>query len=332
MKRGRKRRTDLITSGGSNLHGGIKLEHLPFNCVKAWQPGKVSSVRIHSECRRALYVKRFRKKVSFADAFGLNLVSVKEFENIEIADLVKSESSDREEAISTEDFYMFCLFTVPPTPEELERKVEEQMVELESIQLLPKTSTLRGIVRVLNMCYNKLVYVRITLDRWRSHFDLQAEYVPGSSDWKTDRFTFQYTLIPPFDKEGTRVEFCLRYETSEGVFWANNNQMNYVMFFHQKVKENVPQIQDENNHKSKKSCLKVRCLSSLLNPFRHASTMSFVVLYFHPQEGECRGADQRDAKRSYIRYRSVLLSLLPLTCLALGQRAKSASQHSPNTF
>ncbi|XP_055087495.1 uncharacterized protein ppp1r3aa [Periophthalmus magnuspinnatus] len=197
-----------------------------------------------------------RRKVSFADAFGLNLVSVKEFENIEIADLVKSESSDREEAISTEDFYMFCLFTVPPTPEELERKVEEQMVELESIELLPKTSTLRGIVRVLNMCYNKLVYVRITLDRWRSHFDLQAEYVPGSSDWKTDRFTFQYTLIPPFDKEGTRVEFCLRYETSEGVFWANNNQMNYVMFFHQKVKENVPQIQDENNHKSKKSCLK----------------------------------------------------------------------------
>ncbi|KAJ0057413.1 hypothetical protein NL108_006101 [Boleophthalmus pectinirostris] len=197
-----------------------------------------------------------RRKVSFADAFGLNLVSVKEFEKVETTDSVRSVPSDMEEVISTEDFYMFCLFTVPPNPDELERKVQEQMVELESIELLPKTTTLRGIVRVLNICYNKLVYVRISLDKWKSHFDLQAEYVPGSSDWKTDRFTFQYTLIPPFDKEGTRVEFCLRYETSEGVFWANNNQMNYVLFFHQRVKENGPQIQDDNGNKSKKSCLK----------------------------------------------------------------------------
>lgn len=78
-----------------------------------------------------------------------------------------------------------------------------------------------------------------------------------SSDRKTDRFTFQYTLVPPFEKEGTRVEFCLRYETSVGTFWANNKQMNYVLFFHQKVKQLEPQVQEElNNYKSKKSCLK----------------------------------------------------------------------------
>ncbi|KAK7896365.1 hypothetical protein WMY93_021690 [Mugilogobius chulae] len=198
-----------------------------------------------------------RRKVSFADAFGLNLVSVKEFDNVESTNSEPSVSPDSSEAISTEGFYMCCLFTVPPTPEELEKKVQEQMIELESIELLPKTTTLRGTVRVLNICYKKLVYARITLDRWRSHFDLLAEYVPGSSDRKTDKFTFQYFLMPPFDKEGTRVEFCLRYETSEGVFWANNNQMNYVLFFHQKVKENGHQFQDESNYMSKKSCLKI---------------------------------------------------------------------------
>ncbi|XP_072309604.1 uncharacterized protein [Eucyclogobius newberryi] len=197
-----------------------------------------------------------RRKVSFADAFGLNLVSVKEFDNVETADSEPSAPFDIEETISTEDFYMCCLFTVPPTPAELEAKVREQRVELESIELLPKTTTIRGHVRVLNLCYSKQVYVRMTLDGWRSHFDLLAEYVPGSSDRKTDRFTFQYALIPPFDKLGTRVEFCLRYETSAGVFWANCNHMNYVLFVHQKLRENGQQVQDENGYKGKKGCLR----------------------------------------------------------------------------
>lgn len=200
---------------------------------------------------------QIRRKVSFADAFGLNLVSVKEFDNAEVTDSVISAPADREETISSDEFYMCCLFIVPSTPEELEQKLHGQMVELESIELLPRTTTLRGIVRVVNLCFNKLVYARITLDRWKSYFDLLAEYVPGSSDRKTDRFTFQYTLVPPFEKEGTRVEFCLRYETSVGTFWANNKQMNYVLFFHQKVKQLEPQVQEElNNYKSKKSCLK----------------------------------------------------------------------------
>uniref|UniRef100_A0AAV2IUJ2 CBM21 domain-containing protein n=1 Tax=Knipowitschia caucasica TaxID=637954 RepID=A0AAV2IUJ2_KNICA len=199
-----------------------------------------------------------RRKVSFADAFGLNLVSVKEFDNADTADSDTSLSCEWEEVISTEDFYMCCLFTVPATPEELERKVQMQMLELESIELLPKTTTLRGIVRVLNVCYSKMVYARITLDGWKSHFDLLADYVPGSSDRKTDKFAFLYHLIPPFDKDGTRVEFCLRYETSGGVFWSNNCHMNYVLFCHQKVKENESPVQDEScDCKSKKSCLKV---------------------------------------------------------------------------
>ncbi|XP_054910632.1 uncharacterized protein ppp1r3aa isoform X2 [Poeciliopsis prolifica] len=133
------------------------------------------------------------------------------------------------------------------------------MVELESIELLPGTTTLRGVVRVVNLCYNKTVFARLTLDRWSSYFDLLADYIPGSSDRKTDRFTFRYTVVPPFEKEGTRVEFCLRYETPLGTFWANNKGMNYVMFCHQKarIKEGVTQTEEEtSSYKSKRSCLK----------------------------------------------------------------------------
>uniref|UniRef100_A0A3Q1BFW3 CBM21 domain-containing protein n=1 Tax=Amphiprion ocellaris TaxID=80972 RepID=A0A3Q1BFW3_AMPOC len=184
------------------------------------------------------------RKVSFADAFGLNLVSVKEFDNAEVAESEVSQANERDVAHSSEEFYISCLFSVPSSQEELDQKLEAQMVELESIELLPGTTTLRGIVRVVNLCYSKCVFARITLDRWNSYFDLLAEYVPGSSDRKTDRFTFRYTLLPPFERDGARVEFCLRYETSTGTFWANNSELNYVLFCHQKghIKENIPDL------------------------------------------------------------------------------------------
>lgn len=200
-----------------------------------------------------------RRKVSFADAFGLNLVSVKEFDNVDVTEPEVSQSPECEATHPLEEYYMSCLFTVPSSPEELDQRLQEQMLELESIELLPGTTTLRCIVRVVNLCYTKSVYARMTLDRWTSHFDLLAEYVPGSSDRKTDRFTFKYTLIPPFDREGTRLEFSLCYQTSVGTFWSNNKEMNYVLFCHERgqVKEHGPQVQEESaSYKSKRSCLK----------------------------------------------------------------------------
>lgn len=199
-----------------------------------------------------------RRKVSFADAFGLNLVSVKEFDN---ADVTESgvRKPPKEMTLPVEDFYMSSLFTVPSSAEELDQRLQVQMVELESIELLPGTTTLRGTIRVVNLCYSKCVCVRISLDRWDSYLDLVAEYVPGSSDRKTDRFTFTYSLLPPFEREGARVEFCLRYETSVGTFWANNKDMNYVLFCHHRghAKERGPQVHEESSsHRSKRSCLK----------------------------------------------------------------------------
>ncbi|XP_033987155.1 protein phosphatase 1 regulatory subunit 3A [Trematomus bernacchii] len=198
-----------------------------------------------------------RRKVSFADAFGLNLVSVKEYDNVTESEV--SQPTKSEAIPLLEEFYMSCLFTAPSSPEELDQRLQTQMVELESMELLPGTTTLRGTIRVVNLCYSKSVYARMTLDRWTSQFDLLAEYVPGSSDRKTDRFTFMYTLVPPFDREGARVEISLRYETSVGTFWANNAGLNYVLFCHQKghVKEHVLLVQEESHiYKSKRSCLK----------------------------------------------------------------------------
>ncbi|XP_051546891.1 uncharacterized protein LOC127436652 [Myxocyprinus asiaticus] len=203
-----------------------------------------------------------RRKVSFADAFGLDLVSVKKYDSRDsrgpdLFGLIGTENREGEE------YHISCLFTVPASDQELEMRIQKQKLELESIELFPGSTTIQGIIRVLNICFHKAVYVRTTLDSWQSHFDLQAEYMPGSSDGETDRFAFQLMLMPPFQAKWTRVEFCLRYESSAGTFWANNGGTNYIVFCHQRYRGDLKEkererekVKEESNHKGIRSCLK----------------------------------------------------------------------------
>lgn len=194
------------------------------------------------------------RRVSFADAKGLSLVQVKEFDTWDVPNLPGhdcSESSGTDEA----DYFLSPLnFCLPSSAEALIHTVQEQKVELETIELVPGTTILRGVIRVLNISFSKAVYIRITLDKWSSHFDLLAEHIPGSGNKLTDCFSFKITLVPPFGEHGARVDFCLRYESPAGTFWANNNSKNYVLLCQKRVKRSSDKPQWENANK--KSCLK----------------------------------------------------------------------------
>ncbi|KAM6925990.1 uncharacterized protein ppp1r3ab [Lycodopsis pacificus] len=194
------------------------------------------------------------RRVSFADVKGLSLVHVKEFDTWDVPKLPQCDSSVGEGTDAEVYFLSPLTFSLPLSTEELFVRVREQKIELETIELLPGTTILKGVIRVLNISFNKAVYVRTTLDTWSSHFDLLAEYMPGTSDSLTDRFSFKLTLVRPFGEQGARVEFCLRYETSVGTFWANNNDRNYVLFCHRRMKERKETPQKE--RLNKKSCLK----------------------------------------------------------------------------
>uniref|UniRef100_A0A8D3DAR5 CBM21 domain-containing protein n=1 Tax=Scophthalmus maximus TaxID=52904 RepID=A0A8D3DAR5_SCOMX len=196
------------------------------------------------------------RRVSFADAKGLTLVQVKEFDARDVPKLPGYDSSEGE-GKETVDYSLSPLtFSLPLSTEELFVKVRDQKLELETVELLPGTTILKGVIRVLNVSFNKAVYVRTSLDTWCSHFDLLAEYIPGSSDGLMDAFSFKLTLVPPFGERGARVDFCLRYETPAGTFWANNDDRNYVLFCHQIAKDK-PQTENVN----RKSCLKtVSCV------------------------------------------------------------------------
>ncbi|XP_077451711.1 uncharacterized protein LOC144070973 isoform X2 [Stigmatopora argus] len=192
------------------------------------------------------------RRVSFADAKGLSLVHVKEFDSCDVPTAPQSEG----DGMSAEEYSLAPLtFQSPLSPEDLLVRVQEQKIELESLELIPGTTTLKGLICVLNMSFHKAVYVRTTLDSWASHFDLLTEYIPNcDGDAHTDRFSFKLTLVPPFPEQGSRVDFCLRYETPVGTFWANNDCRNYVLVCRPRAKERG--VRHEKQNAQKKSCLK----------------------------------------------------------------------------
>ncbi|XP_067420066.1 protein phosphatase 1 regulatory subunit 3A [Emydura macquarii macquarii] len=197
------------------------------------------------------------RKVSFADAFGFDLVSVKEFDTWEVP--TTSQNDDlKVEILTTEEFFLSPLFILPASQEDLLQKVRVQKVLLESIEFLPGITCMKGIIRVLNISFQKLIYVRMSLDDWLTYYDILAEYVPNSCDGETDQFFFKISLVPPYQRNGAKVEFCIRYETSVGTFWANNDDKNYILLCHKK--ETVPGVddtsQEEATDKYIKGCLK----------------------------------------------------------------------------
>uniref|UniRef100_A0A8D2PAJ0 Protein phosphatase 1 regulatory subunit 3A n=1 Tax=Zosterops lateralis melanops TaxID=1220523 RepID=A0A8D2PAJ0_ZOSLA len=182
------------------------------------------------------------RKVSFADAFGFDLVSVKEFDIWEFPN-TGQENYLQDEVFPQEEFFFSQQFTLPASQEELLQKVRKQKVMLESVVLLPGITSMNGIIRVLNVSFEKHVYVRMTLNNWLSYYDILAEFMPNSCGSETDQFCFKISLVPPFQKDGIKVEFCIRYETSVGTFWANNDDKNYTLICHKK--ETVPKVDNK---------------------------------------------------------------------------------------
>ncbi|NXH62621.1 PPR3A phosphatase, partial [Rhabdornis inornatus] len=193
------------------------------------------------------------RKVSFADAFGFDLVSVKEFNIWEFPN-TGEENYIEDEVFPQDEYFLSPQFTLPASQEELLQKVREQKVMLESVLLLPGIACMNGIIRVLNVSFEKQVYVRMTLNNWLSYYDILADFMPNSCGGETDQFCFKISLAPPFQKDGIKVEFCIRYETSVGTFWANNDDKNYTLICHKK--ETVPKVDNKSQKEVTDRCLK----------------------------------------------------------------------------
>ncbi|XP_043102372.1 uncharacterized protein si:ch211-167b20.8 isoform X2 [Puntigrus tetrazona] len=185
------------------------------------------------------------RRVSFADSTGAELVDVRmfvPFDSDEEDDSRWEEEEARYRKTYREPTYRVCPEFQPLTGTELELAVHGNKLEVESVTSVPEEPlSFELLIRVLNISFHKSVHVRATMDGWINHFDYPAEYVPDSNDGETDKFSARLSFASPYLFNGARIDFVVRYETSDGEFWANNSGRNYSVTLSQSYEEDPVQ-------------------------------------------------------------------------------------------
>lgn len=185
-----------------------------------------------------------KKIVRFADVLGLDLADVKTFldevptipksayedlHGIELSSSPVFESALNRIAMVTPkpEKVLIPLFQQPSVQPNFLDRVRNNNVCLESAYVSDSAFfAITGLVRVKNIDFHKSVYVRYSIDKWRSFSDLQARYIPNSCDGFSDKFNFvlyAHTLAP-----GQRLEFAVRFHTAGAQYWDSNGGNNYI--------------------------------------------------------------------------------------------------------
>ncbi|KAF0313996.1 Protein phosphatase 1 regulatory subunit 3C [Amphibalanus amphitrite] len=87
---------------------------------------------------------------------------------------------------------------------------------------------LTGTIKVKNLHFEKVVFVRVSENNWRTSRDVAATYVAAASGGAAgatlyDRFKFEL----PLTSTTSRLDFCVCFRCPLGEFWDNNNGANY---------------------------------------------------------------------------------------------------------
>lgn len=119
---------------------------------------------------------------------------------------------------------VFDASALPSTDVDLVAGLGQHGVQLESVLVRAPTAFIT--VRVLNLSFDKDVFVRCTSDNWQTFHDHPAMF--GSSVTPTsDRFFA--TLAASSYKAGTVLEFCLCCRIQGRQFWDNHAGANYTI-------------------------------------------------------------------------------------------------------
>lgn len=177
-----------------------------------------------------LFTCRLHRRVSFADAVGLDLTSIRIMtEGRDTPPYLESCFEFEELSISKQpEPVLTALFSQPVSNyTDFLKQLTHNAVSLESIDATQKALT--GMIKVSNLGYQKSVIIRYTTDGWKSHEELTCYYVnpvySSGTQSVHDTFAFQIEV----DKTWTSFEFCICYSCAGSVFWDNNYGQNYKL-------------------------------------------------------------------------------------------------------
>lgn len=179
---------------------------------------------------------RREKRVAFADAKGLSLITVRLFSEKEDkipCELVKISRLKKlgcaKETVNNASRLKLGFEQPCGDFQAFRSRLQDHMVALESCNVT--RCSILGTVRVKNVCFEKAVQIRITFDAWRSYQDVACSYLEHSyGEPGTDVFEFNIR-VPERLNPRERIEFCVSYLPAafSAAQWDNNNGENYCI-------------------------------------------------------------------------------------------------------
>lgn len=214
----------------------------------------VAQFGFHSSLQQAESRERERgrpkKHVSFADHKGLALAVVKifsEFDDpVDIPLSIKQLFASALGVSEQED--KLVLDFKQPSADYLQfrQRLERDSVCLEHCVL--KDGAIAGTVKVKNLSYEKAVKVRVTFDTWKSHADVDCQYVKDTylgSEW--DTFSFEVNL-PARVEPHQSAEFAVFYLVDGNMHWDSNQGQNYKLTHSALKKKDTSDTSVEHQH------------------------------------------------------------------------------------
>ena len=141
---------------------------------------------------------------------------------------IKDSGEENEDVVSISIFYIIDKTNVPKYP--LPLYVSKKQVQMLSLEIMDSLFLL-GTVSVKNLAFQKHVYVRYTINKWKTFIDVEALHVSTLND-STDTFEFEWDLDELFDgwnkdSNQQQIEFAIRYQVDNKIYWDNNDGLNY---------------------------------------------------------------------------------------------------------
>jgi protein phosphatase 1 regulatory subunit 3A/B/C/D/E len=182
-----------------------------------------------------------KKAVKFSDAMGLSLADVRDLMDSDEppaipASALRDLHIRRRRSKTEGKFNLAFDFEQPGSRFDFVMQMLERKVILENCMVSDRDLTVSGLVRVYSISGGKRVSIRYTTDSWITQNDIQANYMPNSSDGTSERFIFTVHLPDAFGladaRQGcsSRVEFAICYEVGGAMYWDSNGGQNYVVY------------------------------------------------------------------------------------------------------
>ncbi|SCV69249.1 BQ2448_2269 [Microbotryum intermedium] len=107
----------------------------------------------------------------------------------------------------------------------------DQDAYVESLEMASDGKSIRGIIRVRNLSFEKWVAVRFTLDNWQTVSEVSAEHHESMGSM-SDRFVFTIKLQDLLARLEAKTMFiAVRYNVGNREIWDNNGGQNYRVEF-----------------------------------------------------------------------------------------------------